>query len=181
MMPSNVLDVDNYSFTKADSFLVDANIWIYVYGPQGPINRQVRLYSKALKNILAAKSLIFIDVLIMSEFINRYARLEYAKRPQRSLSNYKSYRESLDFKPVAVAIANASRHILKDCKRIQTPFESLDINAILTTYETNCLDFNDQIIAETCTANNLKFITHDSDFANYGLTILTANDRILKT
>ena len=39
-------------------------------------------YSGALKQILTAKSRIFIDVLILSEFVNRYARLVQQVTPK---------------------------------------------------------------------------------------------------
>ncbi len=180
-MSDKALDTSKYLFTEKDKFFFDTNIWIYLYCPAYYASkRPVRLYSQALKSILTAKSLIFIDVLVMSEFINRYARLEYEKLADGVFSTFKGYRKDPSFKSTARAIANTSRRILKHCKQTQTPFELLDINAILTAYEADCPDFNDQIIAETCKANNLTLITHDSDFTDYGLTILTANKRILK-
>lgn len=75
-MKSNTIPMGNYSFSEADNFLIDTNIWIYLYGPQLPKDWKTTIYSGALARMLAAKSKIWMDVLILSEFINRYCRHE---------------------------------------------------------------------------------------------------------
>ena len=73
-MTQKIAAVGQHNFTCQDKLFLDANIWMYLYGP--PQNRrssEVRTYSKAFKNILKASSQIYIDVLVVSEFINAYA------------------------------------------------------------------------------------------------------------
>lgn len=180
MTTSKVLPIDAYQFTESDVFLFDANIWIYLYVPQEANRWEAVAYSKALAEISKVKGAIFIDVLVLSEFINRYARLEHGRvQNQGALRRFKRYRESSAFMPVAKAIADASRRILKHCHRTESCFESVDINTLLADYETMPPDFNDQMLTEICRTKGLKLVTHDSDFKNAGLTVLTANKKLL--
>ena len=41
--------------------------------------------------------------------------------------------------------------------------------------------FNDMVFAKICKENKLTFVTHDEDFKNYGIKIITANKSILKS
>ena len=76
-MPTDIYRVDSYEFAESDALFLDTNIWLYVYAPQAPNDWRTRIYSKSLGKILTAKSKIFIDALVLSEFINRYARFAY--------------------------------------------------------------------------------------------------------
>jgi len=176
-MSSSICDIASYNFTQTDMLLIDANVWLSIYGPQAQSDYRSQSYSKALAKILKAKCNIFLDVLILSEFINRYSRLKY--NLQGYSSGFKSYRQSPFFKPVAKEIADAVRRILKCCKCIENGFISIDLNNILDDYESKCPDFNDQILAELCRSRSLKFVTNDSDFRDFNITILTANKNML--
>lgn len=179
-MNDNVFNVDHYDFSDQDSLLLDTNIWLYIYGPQAPGDKRVVAYSKALQKILHARSKIFLDVLVLSEFINRYARLEFDRFiGTEKKSNFKNYRKSTDFKPAAKAIADACRRIAKNCLPIESGFTSANMEAIKKDYEDKQPDFNDQILAELCKSKGLKLVTHDGDFEDQGLTLITANRRLL--
>ena len=182
-MPSNIRPIDSYTFTKDDTLLFDTNIWMYIYGPQIPRDPLANVYSDAFKRILLSQSKIFVDVLVLSEFINTYSRYEFNRAfpPDKRKINFKAYKKTAAYQAVAKAIADESRRILKNCIRTESHFESVDIDKLLDDFESNCPDFNDQIFAELCKAKNLKLITHDGDFAGSGLTILTANPELLAT
>jgi predicted nucleic acid-binding protein len=180
-MNNKTISIESYTFSESDELLVDANIWLSVYGPQAKPNTwRTKLYSNAIKRIIMAKGTIFVDVLIISEFINRYSRFEFKlKRPNANPNEFKNFRISPDFKLVAEAIADDVRRILKQSRRLGSGFESLDIDAFLKNYEKECADFNDMVLAEICRAHELKLITHDADFKTWGITILTANPSLL--
>jgi len=55
----------------------------------------------------------------------------------------------------------------------------LNIVALVDEYEKGNSDFNDQVLAELCKSKGLTLVTDDSDFADTGLTIVTANQRLL--
>jgi predicted nucleic acid-binding protein len=171
-MTANTINIGSYTFTQTDELLIDANVWLYIHGPQIPNDQRSTNYSNALTNI--------IDVLILSEFINRYSRLKCTQEKGSSdPATFKSYRQSSDFKTVAKDIADAVRRIFKHSKCIESGFTSIDVDNLLTDYESKCPDFNDQILAELCKSKSLKLVTHDRDFKDYDITVLTANRNML--
>ena len=176
-MSASICDISSYNFAQTDVLLIDANIWLYIHCPQARRDDITPNYSNALAKILKAKCSIFLDVLILSEFINSYSRIKY--KLQRGQSDFKSYRQSPFFKLVAKEIADAVRRILKHCECIESGFTSIDMKSLLTDYESKCPDFNDQILAELCRSRSFKLVTHDGDFKDFDITILTANKSML--
>lgn len=177
-MTHKIEAITSYTFTPADELLLDTNVWLLVYGPQKPGDRRVAVYSEALARILAARSRIYIDVLIVSEFINAYARLQFNLLSQ-PFSDFKQFRKSIYFKPIAQGISSDMKRVLKHCMRIANGFESLAIDALLDTYTAGNSDFNDQILAAICQRAGLKLITDDADFKGQDIPIITANKRLL--
>jgi predicted nucleic acid-binding protein len=177
-MENKAHPIDDYRFMEKDGFLFDANIWLLLYARQDQNDQRIPRYSKALKRILQAKSRIFIDLLVLSEYMNRYARIEHDFATKRS-GNFKSFRNSPKFKPIAADIVNSTKRILNQCERIGSSFEQVDMDALLSDYQIKCPDFNDQMLAETCKIHHLKLVTDDADFKDYELTLLTANRRLL--
>lgn len=177
---SRVCSIQNYNFSESDDIFIDTNIWIYIYGPQtNPDDWRARIYSRALGNILKAGSRILIDVLVLSEFINTYARIIHRPIKKARGTEFKEWRKSPEFKETAENIADASRRIIKRCSRIESGFESTDINTVLNDYQAKQPDFNDQVFTELCKARGMKLITHDTDFKDSDLAILTGNNKLL--
>lgn len=177
-MANRALAVNTYNFTPDDELLLDTNIWLFFYGPQKPGNERVAAYSEAFAKILAAGCRIYIDVLIVSEFINAYARMKWGilEKPR---GDFKQFRRSLDFKPIAQDIVGDIRQVLKHCSRLENGFEKLDIDGLISEYAEGDSDFNDQVIAALCRRKGLKLITDDSDFRGRGIPVVTANKRLL--
>ncbi len=177
-MKHKATDVRRYNFTPQDKLFLDANIWLYLDGPHKSKSYWRITYSKVFNQILKAKSQIYIDVLVVSEYINSYARVKWGIiAPQ--IRNFKDFRNSSDFKPVAKDIAADVRRVLKYCTRIESGFELLDIGNLLNDYATGDYDFNDQVITEICKNNGFTLITNDSDFKTQEIPILTANPNLL--
>lgn len=175
---NKAISVANYNFTPEDKLLLDTNIWLFVYGPQKPSNHKVATYSRALANILAAESRIYIDVLIVSEFINTYARLRW-NFMGKPCGDFKRFRRSQDFKPIAKGIADDINRVLKHCCRVENGFETLDIIELIAKYAKGDADFNDQVIVALCQERGLKLVTDDGDFRRQGIPVLTANKKLL--
>lgn len=173
--------VASYNFNLTDKLLLDTNIWLLVYGPQRPGNSRVAVYSQALSKILAAQSHIYIDVLIVSEFINAYARLKWNlwKDQTASSAEFKVFRKSGDFKPIAQDIAADVKRVLKHCTRVENGFGSIPIDALIDEFAVGDSDFNDQILATLCKKEGLKLVTDDGDFKGQGIPVITANKRLL--
>jgi predicted nucleic acid-binding protein len=137
----------------------------------------VRDYSKALHAIKSADAAIFIDCVVLSEFINRYSRrlFHIARESDRSVTDYKIYRDSPNFESGAREIAKAGRRLLQHAKAVETGFESCNRLAVLAAFENERADFNDGMIAELCRLRGFRLVTNDGDFRNVDLDILTAN------
>ena len=180
-MRNSAEDIRSYVFKPTDELLLDANIWLFVYGPSKPGDWKVAVYSRALDKILKAQSPIYVDVLIISEFINRYARLKYHihfPNPD-AYHSFKQFRKSADFKPIAQDVAADVRRVLQHCERVESGFDTLDIVALVEEYEKGDSDFNDQVLAELCRSKELILVTDDGDFADAGLMVVTVNRRLL--
>ena len=63
------LSVGDYDFQPGDELFLDANIWLLIHGPQNTGNDRMHAYSSAFRRLLEAQCRIYIDVLIVSEFI----------------------------------------------------------------------------------------------------------------
>ena len=172
-MVYKAVEVRHYNFTPQDKLFLDANIWFYLYGPQKLGNRWARIYSMVFNDILNAKSQIYIDVLVISEFINSYARLKW-KLVASHYRNFKNFRSSPHFKPVAQDIAADTKRVMSHCSQIDSGFATLAIADLLTDYVAGNSDFNDQVITEICKSNGLTLITNDRDFRSQEIPILTA-------
>ncbi len=174
-------DIRSHRFAPADNLFLDANVWMLLYGPQySPCDRRVRVYSAALKDILAAGCHLFLDALVLSEFVNRYARYEYdVQPPTKKPRTFKDFRNSSSFKPSARHIAAECERILKLCRCVESGFSALDADALLTTYAAGQTDINDQIMAELCRTQGWTFVTDDADFKGV-IPLLTANGHLLK-
>lgn len=145
-MSKQVYPIDDYQLMPNDALLFDTNIWLYLYSPQGEQYPRVkRKYNLAFRRIRSAKVPIWIDVLVLSEFINATLDLFTITCPKPS--NFKVFRNSADFKPVAEQIAKYSRRILGKCDRTDSGFESVDLDAIVVDYAGGDADFNDLILA----------------------------------
>jgi len=116
-------------------------------------------------------------VLVLSEFINSYTRTK--KGLSRSPLSFKQFRQSPDFKPIAQAIAGDARRILQICNRTESGFSTLDAAALIGAYEGGAADFNDLVLVDLCQRNGWKLVTHDGDFKEYGLPLVTANSYLL--
>ncbi|MDZ7703061.1 MAG: PIN domain-containing protein [Trueperaceae bacterium] len=177
-MANNAISVETYNFTSEEKLFLDANIWMFVYGPQRPGNKKVATYSQAFAHILDAKSSIYIDVLIVSEFINTYARLKWGFMGN-PYSNFKRFRQSQDFKPVAQDIADRIKRVLSHCNRVENGFKTLDMDGLIAQYAEGDADFNDQVITALCQKRGLTLVTDDGDFRGQDIPIVTANRRLL--
>lgn len=176
---SQIKDISSYSFSADDRLFLDANIWLSVYGPMAHKRSRVSIYSNAIRDIRKEGCSVFIDVLIMSEFVNTYARWEHKQSSARR-KKFKDFRKSPAFVPIARDIAANARRIVSQCHRCSSNFAGMDIEALLTEFEKGDSDFNDQVFSQLCRDKGLILVTDDGDFKGAKLTILTANSSLLK-
>jgi predicted nucleic acid-binding protein len=170
-----------YSYSVADRVLVDANVLISVFsGLEPPSSIPLRNYSEVFKRMRQAGTKVLLDVLVLSEFVNRCARryFELAQSQGGAWRNFKDYRNSTDFSSIAPIIAQASRQVLALTVRIDHPFASLSDN-VISGYSSGNHDLNDLILIDICLREKAMLLTNDTDFTNGGITVLTTHPRLL--
>ncbi|OCQ93326.1 PIN domain-containing protein [Oscillatoriales cyanobacterium USR001] len=178
-MSNQLHSISSYRFSQTDVLLFDTNVWLYIYGPMGEQYPRYRAtYTLALIRSRAAKARILLDVLVLSEFINAYARFIYNQLPAATKpAEFKTFRKSADFQPIGEEIARQSEKVIERCELIESGFTRVNLREMIGDYAAGQCDFNDQILVELCKANELKLVTHDSDFKNADVTVITANPR----
>lgn len=180
MTRNRALNVTTYAFQPGERVLVDANVWIYLQPPVSkPPPGYSWQYSAALKSMLTAKATPVIEALILSEYLNRYLRIEYEAGWLGHYRKFKDFRSSPDFMTAASAAIGDARQILKVVSKADTPLCSADLSAILAETGAGTLDFNDGLLVETCRLHGWKLLTNDSDMKVGGIEVLTTNPRLL--
>lgn len=178
---ATVEKVKNFKVKSGDVFFFDNNIWMFLFSPiSGASPFQQKVYGKLLKDIQSSQSTIFINSLIVSEYINRSLRLNYTLwrdqefKSGNSFVDYKhNYRPSKDFDDAQKAAYGEMTDILSIAQRKPDDFHALNINELLNA---KGMDFNDAYYANFCKLNNLILVTDDRDLQTTPLdiTILTA-------
>ena len=180
-----VFDIKKYTPFKGEKLMFDANIWMYIFCPIGNYQKHiVKQYSSFLKKVIDTKAEIIINLLILSEFINRYMRLEFevfknnTNNPNADFK--KDFRMSSSYKKDISDISSTVRNILKISKTIDDKFSSIDIESVISEFEKQKLDFNDLYCRRLCQMEKVKIVTNDKDFKFANNEIITGNPKILK-
>ena len=83
------------------------------------------------------------------------------------------------FKTIAKDIAADTKRILSTCTRVDSGFATLDVDVLVNTYGAGNSDINDLVLVELCRSKGFMLVTDDGDFKGKGITVLTANKRLL--
>jgi predicted nucleic acid-binding protein len=176
-------DIQGYSFTSSDKLFFDANILIYLDGPIANAKQPYQnIYANAFQRMINAQSRLFVDSTVVSEFVNRYLRLEHKRllktqHPQIP-KEFKPFRNT----PTGNALISTISAVLK--RRLRR-FEVLAMQAdkgtmsrIIDEFDNSKGDINDCIIAAICRQNNFSLVTHDGDMGSFGLNLISANAKV---
>jgi len=177
---NSVSRIGDYKFSQDDKLLLDANIWLYLFAPPSkPSGYATKVYSEAFKRILSAKSQVVLSSTILSEYLNRYCRIEWGARFKEVHPDFKSFRQSQDYFQVGNGAATYARAMLKQSRRVDDGFAGTDIAAVLGDFESGRSDFNDGLLVSACASNSWKLVTHDGDFKEGGIHVLTDNAKLI--
>lgn len=175
-------DVRTYVFDPTADYFLDANIWLFVYGPMTPVgDPRVATYSDALKRLRASGASTYIDVLVMSEVVNSWARFEYNRARDKGTFTgaFKSFRSTTAYAQAAADIVAAMRSILQFAKRTGTPFANISLDRTFDAFEAGSVDFTDALICESCRGRRFIMVTDDGDMKDGGVDLVTANQRLI--
>jgi len=170
-----------YTFSAAEQIVVDANVWLYLFPPPGnPQAGFAKSYSHHFARMIGAGARPVLDPIVMSEYLNRYCRIEWQGRYETIYSDFKKFRQSVDFKAVSTSAVAFARKILSMSSRHTIPSNEVDIQQALDDFAAGAMDFNDAVLAGICKKHGFKLLTNDADFQSGGIEVLTANPKLLQ-
>jgi len=143
---------------------------MYLFCPLGNYNiKRQKCYSAFLQNIQTCMSSIFINSLVLSEFANRYLRMDYEQWKKETKNYNAEYKKHFVGTPRYVEtveeIKSQINQIMKCCEKTSDDFNAIDLNKVLQHFK--YIDFNDSYYIELATRSNWKIVSDDSDFINY--------------
>lgn len=180
MMKNKAYNLSNYSVQNGELLLLDANVWLYLLPAPGLVYRYAAKYSRGLKYMWDAGAVLVIDVLVLSEYLNRYCRIVWNARHRGEYPDFKDFRKSSAFVELGKSAASAARKMLALGRREDHPFAQTDIAYALTDFEAGAKDLNDALLTETCRRKGWKLVTNDADFTTGGIEVLTTNPMLLR-
>lgn len=180
-MNNKAYDLKSYSFSQGEEVLVDTNIWLYLFpAPGNPLEKFASQYSSAFLGLVNAQAQPVLDPVVLSEYLNRYCRIEYDGRYKKQYSTFKQFRQAAEFLSVASSAKAFASKILNFCRVHSLPANELDLNRALNDFAAGEADFNDVLLIDICKKRNLKLMTNDADFQRGGIEVLTTNPRLLR-
>ncbi|ADJ27041.1 type II toxin-antitoxin system VapC family toxin [Nitrosococcus watsonii] len=180
-MNNKAYDLASYAFSSGEQILVDTNIWLYLFpAPGNPQQVFAGQYSTAFSRLVIAQAQPVLDPMVLSEYLNRYCRIEWEGNFKSQYRTFKQFRQSVDFGPVVSSAHAFAAKILSFCQIHSVSADELDLNQALTDFKSGQVDFNDAILIDICKKRNLKLMTNDADFQYGGIEVLTTNPRLLK-
>lgn len=180
-MKNKAFNLSSYSFRSGEQILVDTNIWLYLFpAPANPMQRFATQYSTAFSNLVSAKAQPVLDPMVLSEYLNRYCRIEWEGNYKSQYPKFKDFRNSSDFSAVVASAQTFAKRIVSFCEIHSISANELDLNQALSDFSTGQVDFNDALLVDVCKKRSLKLMTNDGDFQKGGIDVLTTNPRLLR-
>lgn len=181
------INVNNIKNLSNKNILLDTNIWIYLFCPLShPKEFIVKKYSLAFKRLIQSNNKLYIDVMILSEFINRYLRLAYHvyKENNNLDSDFefkKAYKQTDDFKEtIQLIVSTIKNKILPKVSVANFNYENNNIEELIDNLKDKMTDFNDLHFEKLCKTKGFILLTDDSDYSESSLDIISGNPKILE-
>jgi len=184
MEPNKIHNLNDYTFTHNDFLLFDTNVWLYLFpAPADPFSHLASLYTPVLEHILKAKATMMLESLVLSEYINRYCRIEHracVEAGGTTLKEFKRFRTSTEFSPVGTAAVDSAKEILTLCRTdgVQHSLSKYSLDEMFSGISDGSCDFVDALLVETCRMNGWKMVSHDADITHGGIQVLTLNSKL---
>ncbi len=161
-----------YKINKNDNVFLDTNILIFLFSPDFVSSNeyQVDTYSKIFEMLVEKQNNMYINSLVVSEFLNRCLRIDFDKNFQddNKSKHYKNdYRGSSEYKQTLNILLKLLHKMLNVFKIQQLDDDFSKFETISEFEKSDELDFNDLVISRTVLNQNLKLLSDDKDFDNY--------------
>lgn len=173
---ANRYKIPDISTISKRKIFFDANVLIHIYWPTMPKHNEYTEYSNIFGILLKQKNKLEVSSSVISEIINSVMRFEYNKNHKQSYRYYKLFRDSKYGKSVLSDIYDIIKN--KIFNRFDISDKEFSKNDIESMLKVDSLDFNDKIILDICKKNNFILVTHDADFSNSDIDILSCNNKL---
>ena len=166
-MAAKPIDIKTYSPKALDVFFIDNSVWMYLFCPLGNYNHnKQKHYSSFLQSIQSSKSTIFINSLVLSEFANRYLRMDFERWKEEEEIPTAGYKKDfIGNKRYSETVEEVKRNInqiMKLCEKSSDNFNAVNLDSVLLHFSS--IDFNDSYTIELAKLDNWKIVTDDEDF-----------------
>ena len=161
-----------YKISENEKVFIDTNILIYLFSPDFVSSNEafIEKYSNIFDILLQKNAQFYISSVVVSEFINRILRIGYEKNKEIYPDFKRDYRKSEEYKETLKLILNELKKILKISQKINDDFGDFNVLSWYKKDANQDLDFNDLHIAFCIKKNNLKLLSNDGDFENFGIS-----------
>jgi predicted nucleic acid-binding protein len=181
------IDLNNIKNLSDKNILLDTNIWIYLFCPLGHSKEFiVKKYSLAFNRLIHSNNKLYIDVMILSEFINRYLRLAYYvymknNNIETDFDFKKDYKQTDDFKEtIQLIVSTIKNKILLKVSVANFNYENNNIVELIDNLKDKMTDFNDLHFEKLCKTKGFILLTDDSDYSDSSLDIISGNPKLLQ-
>lgn len=168
-MANRIESIKSYSIKSSDVFFFDNNVWMYLLCPIGNYKASKQAeYSKFFSYVVSRKVPIFTNSLVISEFANRYLKLDFALEnskkgnPGRFKDFKKDYLKSAEGKATINFLKNQIGQILKVCEKCSDEFNSINTDDVMQLFVE--IGFNDSYYVNQAKKKNWIIVSDDSDF-----------------
>lgn len=159
---------------NGDKIFIDTNVLIFILYPANSSYKYSR-YLGVISTLQQRQCQMYINSLVVSEFINRLLRDDFYKlkdqnpniaKFKQDYRNTQNYIDTLQF-----AITELEKFCkMYNVKHINDGFNDINIVSLYTNGYS--FDFNDLIIAENVRSNGFKLLTDDRDFQSLNVALV---------
>lgn len=189
---AQIVDIRADTPKDSDVFLVDTNAWYWLFysrasqAPNGPQAYQLADYPTFLKTAIGAGAALHCYGLTFAELAHNIEKTEreiYEAQTVNPIST-KAFRHDYQNqrRKVVTQITDTWTDVLSVSTMLDLDMDSTFMQSALTLFPSVGLDGYDLFMAEAALkAGVTQIVTDDGDYATVaGLTILTANHRVIK-
>jgi hypothetical protein len=181
-MAARVLDISKYIPKALETFYFDNSVWMYLFCPLGNYNSlKQKHYSAFLQSIRTSNGTIFISSLILSEFANRYLRMDFERwkaETNKPTAKFKSdFVGTPRYETTVEEVKRTINQIMRVCDKTHDNFNAIELNSVFQHLPV--IDFNDGYYIELARLGNWKIVTDDKDFikcTSHNLEIITSHN-----
>lgn len=179
----------DYKHVLANKVFFDTNIWLYLFGPvQSSHPSEYAQYSRIYRDVVTLQSKVFTHYIILQEYFHRYINKKMLSynviNPLLKVNNIKEFKDTLpiEYQNAINEIKLNFQQMLKTSQidNINSP-SNQEVLEMLDLCKPNGPLLNDLEIIRICKSQDYLLVTHDGDFLNAPIKIISSNTALCKS